>query len=662
MRKRESATVWSSFKNHLDIIGETQPHLSIEPVANLINKQEIAVHSLATHTHVADIQDPKFYPVVEATTEITLSNSKEESHLPVLDNESLFDKNSNLAWYRGHVNILYKTNDWLNLPYVRQPVTSEDSNKWRGLGYNHQHFTGQMYDSTNPMPDWVNPLAEEIGLSSCGFVFYKMETGVIMPTHVDHFSRYCELFKVKRSQIWRAIVFLDDWKPGHYFEINGEPIVNYIRGDYVVWSADTPHAASNIGVDARYTLQITGINYKPKKPNHYHGLFWHNLPSQGNEQRSWLGFMQRRLLECTYMGKNIKTFFIWTGTGRIKQLEEFELTQQQIDNLPDNEIHIYLYEPMTCYINELNRGYYHEFSYPIELDRIKSLELDSIAVFAKRYAGKFGVKVYTGDKGAQILSKNYSTLKIGCKDVFLRIESVRTYPWWHREITKKFWCANWRWTVHRHLIMAYLSACDGTYSWHLQCKWPVLLGNGWIDLEALRISDKPRYKRLRQGTDAINSQVYKIDHGNLYSKVESTHTCVIPNQGAPDSDSRSFYESYADTFCAVITESRFASPFGNFSEKTFAPIGMLKPFILVAPYATLQYLKEFGFRTWDQWWDESYDLEADPAKRLLKIFDIIDYIDSKSIEELREMYQQMRPILEHNQKILGTIAWNDDDM
>ena len=74
-------------------------------------------------------------------------------------------------------------------------------------------------------------------------------------------------------------------------------------------------------------------------------------------------------------------------------------------------------------------------------------------------------------------------------------------------------------------------------------------------------------------------------------------------------------------------------------------MGMLKPFILVAPYGTLQYLKEFGFRTWDQWWDESYDLEPDPAKRLLKIFDIIDYIDSKSIEELRELYQQMRPIL-----------------
>ena len=115
-----------------------------------------------------------------------------------------------------------------------------------------------MYDSTNPMPEWCNDIANELGLTNCGFVFYKMPTGVVMPTHSDHFARYCQVFNVEKKDVWRAIMFLDNWHPGHYFEIEGTPIVDYVKGDYVMWASDAPHAASNIGLNDRWTLQITG--------------------------------------------------------------------------------------------------------------------------------------------------------------------------------------------------------------------------------------------------------------------------------------------------------------------------------------------------------------------------------------------------------------------
>ena len=38
-------------------------------------------------------------------------------------------------------------------------------------------------------------------------------------------------------------------------------VVNYKAGEYVLWAPDVPHAASNIGVEPRYTLQITGTYY-----------------------------------------------------------------------------------------------------------------------------------------------------------------------------------------------------------------------------------------------------------------------------------------------------------------------------------------------------------------------------------------------------------------
>ena len=120
-----------------------------------------------------------------------------------------------------------------------------------------------MYDSKNPMPDWVIAVSSELGLENCGYVFYKMQTNDIMPEHVDHFNTYCKVFGVERNNVYRAVVFLEDWSSGHYFEIDKFAICNYKKGDYVLWHADVPHAASNIGTSDRYTLQITGTKTLP---------------------------------------------------------------------------------------------------------------------------------------------------------------------------------------------------------------------------------------------------------------------------------------------------------------------------------------------------------------------------------------------------------------
>jgi len=150
-------------------------------------------------------------------------------------------------------------NEFRNFPYVKQPVTDKELQGWRDMGYMHDSFTGVMYGGKNTMPDWVYDIATLLHLSNPGFVFYKMSTGDIMPTHVDHFRKYCEIFNIDRSQVKRAVVFLEDWKIGHYFDIGGEAIVNYEAGKYIIWDCDEPHFAANIGVEDRYTLQITGF-------------------------------------------------------------------------------------------------------------------------------------------------------------------------------------------------------------------------------------------------------------------------------------------------------------------------------------------------------------------------------------------------------------------
>lgn len=157
----------------------------------------------------------------------------------------------------GSVNCIWDDH-YKDFDYVRQPIKAEEIASWREQGYTHDTFSGVMYGGKNPMPEWVYPIAEEMGLVNPGFVIYKMSCMEVMPTHVDHFETYCRIFDVQREDVYRGLVMLEDWKPGHYLEMAGTGYVNWHAGDYFVWSADVPHAASNIGPEPRWTLQITG--------------------------------------------------------------------------------------------------------------------------------------------------------------------------------------------------------------------------------------------------------------------------------------------------------------------------------------------------------------------------------------------------------------------
>jgi hypothetical protein len=114
-----------------------------------------------------------------------------------------------------------------------------------------------------PQPSWNDQIIKhfsELGWQDIGTSYYRMATGTVLPEHVDTYERYINLFNLKGKEdtIRRAVVFLEDWKPGHYLEIDEKPILEWSAGDYIIWSKKTPHMAANIGLEYRYTLQITG--------------------------------------------------------------------------------------------------------------------------------------------------------------------------------------------------------------------------------------------------------------------------------------------------------------------------------------------------------------------------------------------------------------------
>jgi len=112
-------------------------------------------------------------------------------------------------------------------------------------------------------PSWNNRFIDHfsaLGWCDIGTSYYRMTSGTVMPVHQDRYVKYIDLFGLQGREhtIRRALVLLEPWQPGHYLEVAARPFVDWRAGTIVEWCYDTPHMAANVGLEPRYTLQITG--------------------------------------------------------------------------------------------------------------------------------------------------------------------------------------------------------------------------------------------------------------------------------------------------------------------------------------------------------------------------------------------------------------------
>ena len=101
------------------------------------------------------------------------------------------------------------------------------------------------------------------------------------------------------------------------------------------------------------------------------------------------------------------------------------------------------------------------------------------------------------------------------------------------------------------------------------------------------------------------------------------------------------------SFLHIVSETVWQEKI-HFTEKVFKPIVLHQPFVVLQAPGSLAYLRSYGFKTFGDWWDESYDTIEDPDQRMQAIADIVDSIGAKSLEELETMRMEMASVLEHN--------------
>jgi hypothetical protein len=104
----------------------------------------------------------------------------------------------------------------------------------------------------------------------------------------------------------------------------------------------------------------------------------------------------------------------------------------------------------------------------------------------------------------------------------------------------------------------------------------------------------------------------------------------------------------ADSLFYVPTETVFFGRRLHITEKTFKAIALEMPFILVAPAGSLEYMRSYGFKTFGDVIDESYDLETDDVKRIERVSQLLKDINSLSVKEKQRIHSACLPAVEHN--------------
>jgi len=119
---------------------------------------------------------------------------------------------------------------------------------------------------------------------------------------------------------------------------------------------------------------------------------------------------------------------------------------------------------------------------------------------------------------------------------------------------------------------------------------------------------------------------------------------------------------YVDTVCSIVSETNDNDHDVFMTEKIWKPIMAQHVFIVHGNYLYLQKLREMGFKTFGNYFDESYDLERDPSKRIDKIVSLCKDLKDNSKElkhghkKWQDMYLQTKALRQHNYDVF----WNDE--
>ena len=119
-----------------------------------------------------------------------------------------------------------------------------------------------------------------------------------------------------------------------------------------------------------------------------------------------------------------------------------------------------------------------------------------------------------------------------------------------------------------------------------------------------------------------------------------------------------YSRAFIDVSCETYNE-REGAYYNNLfiTEKICKPLFARRPFITSANPGLYNELHRLGFKTFDKWWDESFSQEGNIKSHLDKVIRVIRKIDYMTVNECKQMWDEMQDVLDHNQETILYYAY-----
>jgi hypothetical protein len=137
---------------------------------------------------------------------------------------------------------------------------------------------------------------------------------------------------------------------------------------------------------------------------------------------------------------------------------------------------------------------------------------------------------------------------------------------------------------------------------------------------------------------SFNNKNFQID----YNKLKSISTQSIPSWSSATYDA----DDYNHCLISVVLETIFDGSKIHLTEKICRALACGHAFILAAGPGSLKYLRHYGFKTFSDFFDESYDDEHDSLLRLQKIVKVMKTIQSLPMDQKLKI----KEIADHNRR------------
>jgi len=241
----------------------------------------------------------------------------------------------------------------------------------------------------------------------------------------------------------------------------------------------------------------------------------------------------------------------------------------------------------------------------------------------------------------------------------IRNDQVKSNTLAIREYDKKFICLNGLWRTHRSALMSLMISSGlleygyvsynssdhahptGEDNYNFLCEFgknndkflKIINDNKNAIIETNKLTADTIKKQERNSTYKMNNSLVEMTENSYFTVVTETNCC---------NETHSWFNSWGG----------YTGVGRILSEKTFKPIALQHPFIVVGVPRSLELLRDLGYKTFSPWINESYDTETDDIKRFMLINNEIKRLCMLKEKALEDFLINAKEICEYNYKVL----------